>query len=887
MITKRLWPVSLVAFALLAAGCKGSIEKKLREAREQDAQARSLFERKRYLEAERAVQVAMNLNGELQQDSALAEDYLLLGQLQRQTGRYDSALITLRYVLQRAHLMSNPTIEREGKLALADFLLDMQSYSDAASLGADASTLGQFSSDWGLMFQALDLGSKAYQVSGNYPAELKILKQLARLDSERFGNEHAVELRERQMKAYFDASSFDSTRAVYEEWLADIRSGKDVSSAARAYILWGVFQRERGEYDSSSHSLSRALDMLNSHPDKLLQGRVFFDLGNLAFRQGSFENAKRYFSNALDLIREQEDRPLELLVDVELAACDLNLRSSGDEEALDELQQRCEKNRDSCHEIGFREGEAFELFVLGKIVEQRNEPATAMRFYEQALECYEQNLFQHGWVDRDGEAEIVEAIETCMGVGQTGWYDAPLQLQCSVEDPVKSFELIERKNLHDLVQFYSQLDIKTSNSTLNQKIADVQWKRSAVSLIEHDIVQELSSGSSQNLERLRILRELYPSKTRELSEAENDLAAVNPNFQKLLVIKPLSLKEIQERIPANAVLLEFVPSVSALYCVVVKKDTSVMHAVSVNRKYLLSLINEYNSLVADVRPNSNDVSQGADVSAVDRSAATNRIAKLSQMLYTLLIAPLQSLMKNASQVYIVAPHEFGFLPFHTLRTFENGKTMSLIQKFKVSYLPSAAVLLFPTISQKAVDNVVGFGCAGNTSWDVEYELEDIRAFYDKAKMLFDTSATLDQIRNVQYDLLHISADFELDTAKPNGSHIVVSDGVTAQGLREVSLGTMFAIPVPPTLVFSNISPTAGGLFRYAPYLMLANGSQTVIATMWQGDRKAKKYFGEIFYTNLQLGSSLGAAYYQAMLALNNNAEFSQPNRWGLYYLFGK
>ena len=98
---------------------------------------------------------------------------------------------------------------------------------------------------------------------------------------------------------------------------------------------------------------------------------------------------------------------------------------------------------------------------------------------------------------------------------------------------------------------------------------------------------------------------------------------------------------------------------------------------------------------------------------------------------------------------------------------------------------------------------------------------------------------------------------------------------------------MLAIPAPLTFVFSNVSAVPGGLFRYAPLALLANGTQTLIATMWQGERKAKKCFGEIFYTNLHLGSSAGAAYHQAILALNDKEEFSQSYRWGLYYRFGR
>src|SRR5208283_448942 len=160
-------------------------------------------------------------------------------------------------------------------------------------------------------------------------------------------------------------------------------------------------------------------------------------------------------------------------------------------------------------------------------------------------------------------------------------------------------------------------------------------------------------------------------------------------------------------------------------------------------------------------------------------------------------------------------------------------------------------------------------------------------FYDKARMLFNSAATLSTLDTAKYQLLHFAAEFHGDPIVPNKSAAVFSDGKTPFGLHNVSLGEMLAFPAPQALLFSNITPTPGELSRYAPLAFLANGTPTVIITMWQGERKGKKYFGEIFYTSIHEGIASSLAYHDAMLALTKKPEFEQPDKWGLFYSFGK
>jgi hypothetical protein len=57
--------------------------------------------------------------------------------------------------------------------------------------------------------------------------------------------------------------------------------------------------------------------------------------------------------------------------------------------------------------------------------------------------------------------------------------------------------------------------------------------------------------------------------------------------------------------------------------------------------------------------------------------------------------------------------------------------------------------------------------------------------------------------------------------------------------------------------------------------------------MWQGERRSKKYFGEIFYTSLLNGVTPSQAYREAMIALSRKPEFSLLHRHGLYFRFGR
>lgn len=238
-------------------------------------------------------------------------------------------------------------------------------------------------------------------------------------------------------------------------------------------------------------------------------------------------------------------------------------------------------------------------------------------------------------------------------------------------------------------------------------------------------------------------------------------------------------------------------------------------------------------------------------------------------------------------IYVELDEMTGWLPLHALRRVEGESRGALIQRVRVNYVPSASSLLFHQVSEPPAVRAVGFGHRGSTDWDVQYELADIRSFYEKAPMLFDTMATINKLAREQYQLLALAVEFHIDPSVPQRSSFFASDGKRVNAYLPYQIGSLTRIPIPQSVVISDVSERAGQLRRYVPALFLANGSSSVITTMWRGDRKAKKYFGEIFYTASFTGSPGEEAYHKAMNALASSKEFAGVHRWGLYFRFGK
>ncbi|MBI4546358.1 MAG: CHAT domain-containing protein [Ignavibacteriae bacterium] len=864
--------VSVVAFCMTSAlDCGRSAKDKQEAADQSSSRAQLLFNQQEYVKAVESIREAIVLNSELNRDSALGENYFLFARCQRMLADYESALVSFKTALEHSRLLPDNQLERKIKIAHAEFQYSLGDHEAAVSTASDVTATAKLYGNAQDTYQALRIIAKAFHKMRKYDREVRTLSEAAQIDSQAFTMQNRGELLRLLMQSQIAVGNDQKARELFKHIRMVAHTNNDSSALAYAYLDWGKYQQFVNRSDSALQSFSQALGMLSSRSDRSLHIAVLSTLGHHAYRAKRFVDARRYFSDALHIVRQVNDVVMEQLLNLMIIACDWKSHSDRSRTPFPELVERCSKLLSACQQVGFRGGEACVLFLMGKLAEARGETTEALQQYEASLQLYEKS---QGSFDED---EILNDFIDLIFVGeQSGWYDAPLKLYCSMNKTREVFTLVERKNLHELASFFSPMTFQIADTALNHAMANLRRKQKALRLLIHDIHSELATGTRRTTVRIEALSKLFPLRVSELTAATNELGKMNGSFQWLTAPNQLMLSSIQSTLPATSTMLEFVPLANELCILIVQGDTAFLSKVSIPQQRLLSLIREYNRLISDPRLDGTP-------QQFDRAISLQRISELSSVLSNIIIHPLVSRLNNVSTLYVVLPAEFEWFPLHTLR----AKGKPLIESVTISYLPSAAALLFSSKQEKFVQEVVGFGHQGTSNWDVEYELKDIRGFYTEAKLLFGTSASLDQLAKSNYDLLHIAAEFTLDARRANNSVMQLSDGKTPFGLREATLKELLTVSMPPSMIISNISAMPGGLWRYVPMALLASGTRTLILTMWQGERKSKKYFGEIFYTNVMTGVPSGEAYQQAIVAMATKSEFSQPHRWGLYFRYGK
>jgi CHAT domain-containing protein len=177
------------------------------------------------------------------------------------------------------------------------------------------------------------------------------------------------------------------------------------------------------------------------------------------------------------------------------------------------------------------------------------------------------------------------------------------------------------------------------------------------------------------------------------------------------------------------------------------------------------------------------------------------------------------------------------------------------------------------------------GYAGNTQWDVEYELRDIRAFHKDARLYFQKQATPSNLQREQGTILHLAAEFSFDPAFPRNSFWHLSDGQGNSPLK-LQWGMILSLQGFSAVVLSDLGKHANMPAAQAELFLVA-GSRSVITTLYSAQRRTKKFFGELFYTALTGGSSPEDAYRSAVMGMIGDEDYAAPPVWAPFVLWGR
>jgi CHAT domain-containing protein/Tfp pilus assembly protein PilF len=282
-------------------------------------------------------------------------------------------------------------------------------------------------------------------------------------------------------------------------------------------------------------------------------------------------------------------------------------------------------------------------------------------------------------------------------------------------------------------------------------------------------------------------------------------------------------------------------------------------------------------------------------------------------LYQTLVAPAEADLAG-KRLLIAADGPLSHLPFDALLTGKAQDDLAglyLIQRYTISYIPSASVLSSlqqATGGRKTSPRFLAFApsyggalgpeaARGGSTPSVplpalEGAEAEVRAIADrypgKAKLYLGTDASLENVRKspLVSEFVHFACHGSLDEEHPESSELTLEDG-------RLTVSDIFNLDLNTGLVVLSACETAGkevngeGLVGLTRAFLYA-GSPSVVVTLWRvSDRKTSDLMIR-FYTNLDQSGDKAEALRQAKLGLiGKRGIASHPYYWAPFILVGK
>lgn len=263
---------------------------------------------------------------------------------------------------------------------------------------------------------------------------------------------------------------------------------------------------------------------------------------------------------------------------------------------------------------------------------------------------------------------------------------------------------------------------------------------------------------------------------------------------------------------------------------------------------------------------------------------------------------LQARFENVDHLYIVPHGILNYLPFAVLPLSGAIDSKLAVQKFALTYLPAAAILVRErpeTTNQRSLLSIA----PGNTQ--LRYALEEARSitqlYRPKARLLSGAEATETAFKEQAgaYEMLHLSTHGHFNSSNPLLSGLELQSDETNDGLLQVheildlslnaGLVTLSACETGMGSGYLNRIP-AGDEFVSLTRAFLLAGSSSVMATLWQVDDRSTVEIMQGFYSRLvqdKNASSQATALARVQREIRQSSRYSHPFYWAPFILVGK
>ena len=495
-------------------------------------------------------------------------------------------------------------------------------------------------------------------------------------------------------------------------------------------------------------------------------------------------------------------------------------------------------------------GEIYWLILndRARIAEQEGRQDAAIDYYKTAIEVIEQ---QRSTINT--EANKIGFVGDKQAV-----YGRLIAVLFRAQRPADAYEYMERAKARALVDLLANKeDFAIPPASAKQASALLASYRAAGQDALAQVPLDMSAPAEAKQRNLAVRK-------------AEELGAVAPELASLVSVTSVPLKDIQERLLPEEVIVEYYFHEADLYAVTL--SSAGVRAAKISSSGLEDGIRQFRQQIEQ---------RGEDA------------VKSAQALYDRLLRPLESEIGGNRSLLVIPHGVLHYLPFAALH---DGKDY-LIQSRALRYLPSASVLKYlKPLRTKAPDTVLVFGNPdlGDPRYDLpnaETEARMIAAMLPGNELLLRGKASESAFKQFSpsFHYLHIASHGEFNAGNALQSRLLLSKSATDDG--SLTVGELYNVSLDADLVTLSACETGLGKVLNGDDLVgltrgfLYAGSSNVVASLWQVDDLATSELMKRFYENLRNNLPKREALRQAQL--DTRRGFPHPFYWAAFFITGQ
>jgi CHAT domain-containing protein/Tfp pilus assembly protein PilF len=448
---------------------------------------------------------------------------------------------------------------------------------------------------------------------------------------------------------------------------------------ARDFNNLGTVARARGDLTKAEEYQAKALALKeNLVPHSLDVAGTLSNLGNIARDRGDLAKAEEYGRQAL--VIKEKLAPSSITLAVSLTNLGDLAEDRDDLVSAEEYYHRALLIFEKLAPESYYYGET--LAALSGIMLRKQQLDDAAPLFEQALHVLENQMVHLGGTNEDRSRFRAQHVDH---------YQDYIDLLMRQKQPEKALQVLERSRAQTLLETLAQAHIDVHRGVdaalfeREQSLrADLQAK------VDHRI--RLVTGKHTE-EQTATLNQEIATLLAQQNEVEGQIRSSSPSYAALTQPQPLSLKEIQQLLDADTVLLEYSLGKERSYVFAVTATSLDVYELAKRTEIDAAARQVYELLTArnhteETKAHNSALPQKTEAEYWQASAG------LSRMILTPVAAQIQG-----RRLLIVSDSALQYIPFAALTEPKAGntnKTYAQVQPLLIEHeivnLPSASVL---------------------------------------------------------------------------------------------------------------------------------------------------------------------------------------------------